>query len=83
MTLELNRTYIDEIIKLDYKASTNLGSWIETEKWTIKEQIASNIGSRHEKDEAQSETTGKDCLKQNRMENADEQPMLIDDVYQV
>ena len=51
MTLEVDRTYIVEIIKLNHEASTNLESWREMEKRRDKEHTASEIESEHQKNE--------------------------------
>lgn len=56
----MNRTHVEEIIKLPHKASANLESRGETENWKTKEHIALGIGIRHEKDEIATENNWKE-----------------------
>ena len=49
--LEVDRTHIEEIIKLHHEASRDLEPYGVMEKRNTKEHTALRIGSRHEKDE--------------------------------
>ena len=49
--MDVDKTYIEDIIKQFPEASINSESWKETEKRKANENTTSKVGDRHEKDE--------------------------------
>lgn len=62
--------HIEEIITLNHKISSTMGSSRAKEKRETKEHISPGIGGRYEKNEQYLGRNGKEILRQSRLKNA-------------